>query len=167
MPLSRSFIDRANALIMVVVALPSVVLGYYICCQCPTLSFDGIASVKRQFMEYTCNNGMNHPLFFVNGVFLANVCVLFWLISLIVKSTWLIGKRVIIMYYFDLTLSSFSTDPYWTFIPVLIGLFYHFHPLAHGDAVRTTVSLALVVIWSIRYVILISYISCHSIHFTA
>jgi len=75
--------------------------------------------------------GLYHPLVYVNVVFMLNVCILFWLISLVQKSTWLI-------------------DPYWTFIPPMIAIYYAFHPLARGDATRSNVTLGLVCAWATR-----------------
>ena len=44
-------------------------------------------------MDLTCRVGLHHPIVFVNIVMFLFVCVVFWLISLYQKSTWLIGKN--------------------------------------------------------------------------
>lgn len=41
-------------------------------------------------------------------------------------------------------------DPYWTIIPVLIGVFYEYHPDAAADNVRSAVVMFLLYAWSIR-----------------
>jgi len=74
---------------------------------------------------------VHRPILTVNLLFFFNVCVLFWVISLAQRSTWLI-------------------DPYWTLIPPLIAAFYWAHPLARPDAVRSASSLGLLGIWSLR-----------------
>jgi len=62
---------------------------------------------------------------------MANVCVTFWLISLPQRSTWLI-------------------DPYWTFVPPLIGAFCVLHPSVAGNRQRLYIMYTLVLIWSVR-----------------
>ncbi|MCA9519901.1 MAG: DUF1295 domain-containing protein, partial [Myxococcales bacterium] len=74
---------------------------------------------------------LHHPILYVNLVFFLNVCVLFWLLSLIQRSTWLI-------------------DPYWTIIPLLVAHFYAAHPFATANGWRSGVSLALLWAWSLR-----------------
>ena len=67
----------------------------------------------------------------LNVVFFVNVTLLFWLIALAQRSTWLI-------------------DPYWTLLPVLMGLYYWAHPAHTGDPLRAGVALGLVCVWSAR-----------------
>lgn len=124
--MSQHFTHRnsLNALLCVIVATPACAIGYVVCNNCKVLS-----------NLYLCDLAVNSPILFVNAVFFLNVCVLFWVISLIVNSTWLI-------------------DPYWTIIPPLIGLFYHFHPLSATfrgqESLRAGVALTLTFLWSIR-----------------
>ncbi|CAM9851003.1 unnamed protein product [Phaeothamnion confervicola] len=77
-----------------------------------------------------CQLGIRQPFVFVNIVMFAQM-LLFWLISIAQRSTWLI-------------------DPYWTIIPPLIAIFYRTHPLASFDRVRSAISLALLAAWSVR-----------------
>jgi steroid 5-alpha reductase family enzyme len=72
-----------------------------------------------------------HPIVAVNLLFFFGVCVLFWLVSLIQKSAWLI-------------------DAHWTTLPLLIAHFYVFHPSAVGDATRSWLMLGLLWVWSLR-----------------
>jgi len=74
---------------------------------------------------------LHHPVGCVNLLFFVNVCVIFWLIALVQRSTWLI-------------------DPYWTLLPVLIALFYLLHPLATPTPIRSWLCLALLCVWSLR-----------------
>ena len=39
-----------------------------------------------------CAIFLHHPVIYVNLLFFSNVCVLFWIMSLIQQSTWLIGR---------------------------------------------------------------------------
>ena len=78
-----------------------------------------------------CDFALQHPVAMVNALFFINVCVIFWIISLVQRSTWLI-------------------DPYWTIIPILIAHFYATHPLAEADPIRSELVLAIVWIWGVR-----------------
>ncbi|KXZ56334.1 hypothetical protein GPECTOR_1g295 [Gonium pectorale] len=74
-----------------------------------------------------CAVGSQQPLLAVNLLFFLNVDVLFWVIGLL---------QLI--------------DPFWTIIPVMIGLFYQHHPAAVAQPLRSGVSMSLLWIWSIR-----------------
>lgn len=74
---------------------------------------------------------LHHPIITVNLIFFVNVCLLFWILALAQKSSWLI-------------------DPYWTLIPPLINWFYWAHPLADGSTSRSTLTWMLLLVWSIR-----------------
>lgn len=78
-----------------------------------------------------CAVGHQAPFVTTNILFFLNVCVLFWFLSLVQRSTWLI-------------------DPYWTIVPPMIGLFYKYHPNADFNDTRSLVSMFLLFIWSIR-----------------
>lgn len=117
-----------NGLLLVVVALPSVVATRFLVTTCPTRA-DGEASLAS--VAGLCAVGLEQPIVAVNVLFFVNVCVLFWLINLVQRSTWLI-------------------DPYWTIIPVMIGHFYAAHPHANGNDTREMLALGLVWLWSIR-----------------
>ena len=74
---------------------------------------------------------LQHPIVCVNVLFFLNVCVLFWLLSLVQRSTWLI-------------------DPYWTLIPLFIAGFYCAHPLADPEPLRSGLAWLVLVAWSVR-----------------
>ncbi|PNH11097.1 hypothetical protein TSOC_002076, partial [Tetrabaena socialis] len=74
-----------------------------------------------------CAVGHQQPLLAVNLLFFLNVDVLFWIISLV---------QLI--------------DPYWTIIPVLIGLFYQHHPTAVTLPLRSRLAMTLLWMWSVR-----------------
>lgn len=74
---------------------------------------------------------LHHPVATVNLLFFGNVCLGFFALALVQRSTWLI-------------------DPYWTLIPVWIAAFYALHPLASYDPFRLGIALAVLIIWSVR-----------------
>eukprot|EP00960_Hanusia_phi_P027783 747014-Hanusia_phi.AAC.2 len=118
--------DRTNLILMLVAGLPSIILVCFVpatlCTPAPAYGW----------LKEACGLAMEHPIVFVNVLFFLNVSVGFWIVGLIQGSFWLI-------------------DPYWTFIPPLIGQFYLSHPLAvHPMTTRAAVAMALVWIWSIR-----------------
>lgn len=43
-----------------------------------------------------------------------------------------------------------AVSPTGTIIPVMIGSFYQFHPLAVSDPMRSRASIALLWLWSVR-----------------
>ena len=87
-----------NAILMHSVAAPIVFVGFHVLYDCPmeglspitfplTESLQSVGSLS----ELTCRVGLFHPIIFVNIVMFFFVCVLFWLLSILQKSTWLIG----------------------------------------------------------------------------
>ncbi len=74
---------------------------------------------------------LHHPLLAANLFFLVFVDLQFYVIALLQRSSWLI-------------------DPYWTLLPPMLALFYFAHPLAEPEASRATLSLAILVAWSVR-----------------
>jgi hypothetical protein len=104
--------QHVNTLLAIAVAVPAVLVATWLhsdACRA--------APVKSPL----CELGLHRPLAFVNLLFGTNVVLLFWIISVVQRSTWLI-------------------DPYWTFLPVLIGLFYITHPCANGNTTRAAVT---------------------------
>ena len=99
---SKKDVHEYNFILMTIVLLPSITLVLYLQSICVTQN----ASKNDENIEI-CNYYLTKPLLFINCLFMLNVNLLFWIISLLQNSTWLI-------------------DPYWTFIPPLINLFYHF-----------------------------------------
>ncbi len=73
----------------------------------------------------------DHPVALVNVLYFAIACVLFWLLGVAQKSTWLI-------------------DPYWTILPLFIAATFALVPGAVCDPARAGVSLAGLVVWSAR-----------------
>ena len=168
-----------NAILMHSVAAPIVFLGFHVIFDCPregllpiSLPLMESLSTVTSLSELTCRVGLFHPIAFVNIVMFFLVCVLFWLISLVQKSTWLIGTSIVVYlfmkeqmpltpsHYLSLLFFQrfqifffliFFADPYWTIIPPLIASFYHFHPMAQGEHNRATLSFWLTLLWSVRY----------------
>ncbi|EKX53609.1 hypothetical protein GUITHDRAFT_64145 [Guillardia theta CCMP2712] len=111
---------------MLTAGLPSIISVYLVphslCSPAPA----------EGWLKDACELALGSPIVFVNVLFFVNVSVGFWIIGLVQGNFWLI-------------------DPYWTFIPPLIGHFYLSHPLAvHPSTARGMVAMALVWIWSIR-----------------
>ncbi|KAH9321774.1 hypothetical protein KI387_016413 [Taxus chinensis] len=72
-----------------------------------------------------------HPIALVNALFFFNVDLLFWVISLLQNSTWLI-------------------DLYWTVLPVMMAHYYSTHPYSQTNLWRSTIVIILTWVWSIR-----------------
>ncbi|XP_061998572.1 uncharacterized protein C594.04c-like [Rosa rugosa] len=73
----------------------------------------------------------HHPLLLANALFFFNVNVLFWVISQVLSSHWMI-------------------DLYWTVIPVMLVHYYRTHPLADFNWWRSTIGVVLTWVWSVR-----------------
>ncbi|GLT79865.1 hypothetical protein SLA2020_513360 [Shorea laevis] len=73
----------------------------------------------------------HHPILLANVFFFFNVNVLFWVISHIQSSHWMI-------------------DLYWTVIPVLLVHYYATHPLGQYNSWRSKMVMLLTWVWSIR-----------------
>ncbi len=110
--------NLGNAALVVAVAIPPFFLARLLGLAC-----DPGASAM-------CRFGVEHPIAAVQIIFFLTVTVLFWLISIVQKSTWLI-------------------DPYWTLIPPMIGHYFFAHPHA-VPSVRASLALALTWVWAIR-----------------
>jgi len=82
----------ANITLMMSVMFPSVAVVYFLFNCCDTNSFDSSnsGSALKEPIDL-CNLYLNHPIIFLNLLFFVNVSVLFWVISIHQKSTWLIG----------------------------------------------------------------------------
>lgn len=72
-----------------------------------------------------------HPLLLANALFFLNVNVLFWIISMVQCSHWMI-------------------DLYWTVIPVLLLHYFESHPLADFNSWRSRVVMLMTWLWSLR-----------------
>ncbi|KAL5792102.1 hypothetical protein ACOSP7_000696 [Xanthoceras sorbifolium] len=73
----------------------------------------------------------HHPLLLANVLFFFNVNVLFWIISHIQNSHWMI-------------------DLYWTVIPVMLVHYYATHPLSQYNHWRSKIVMVLTWVWSLR-----------------
>ena len=88
-----------NACLLHLVASPILYVGFHVVYECPikkslplTFPLSESLSSTSSLSELTCRIGLHHPLLFVNIVMFFFVCVVFWVISLYQKSTWLIGE---------------------------------------------------------------------------
>eukprot|EP00300_Choanocystis_sp_HF-7_P033509 c45864_g1_i1.p1 GENE.c45864_g1_i1~~c45864_g1_i1.p1 ORF type:complete len:368 (+),score=58.92 c45864_g1_i1:29-1105(+) len=134
-----------NLLLMIVVAVPAVVLSVAMArgcsCQPPGANTNFQSTVEctarssDALTVYACKAASLHPLVLLNIVFFLNVSVLFWLISVLTGSTWLI-------------------DPYWTFCPPMMLGFLWTHPqiaplvvMSHTRVFNTAMLLLL---WATR-----------------
>ena len=132
-----------NAILCVVVLVPSYTLVFHLYTSCPNNRAPSSSTLRCNIESLLfspvvgdapggwCDLAMNHPVSFANALFFINVTVGFWLIGLLQRSFWLI-------------------DPYWTIIPPLLGHLYQMHPNAHFDPVRSRITLALLWLWSVR-----------------
>ena len=90
--------NALNAILTVAVALPAVYAGNLVATDCYTNASGLHTGPLTSLTDTTnafCRLGLNHPIAFVNLAFFLNVCVLFWIISLLQGSTWLIGEFTI------------------------------------------------------------------------
>lgn len=74
---------------------------------------------------------LHHPLVTANLFFFVFVCLGFWAIAILQRSSWLI-------------------DPYWTLLPVLLAGYYLAHPLADPDPARAVLAGTALLLWSVR-----------------
>ncbi|XP_058086197.1 uncharacterized protein C594.04c-like [Magnolia sinica] len=114
-----------KAVVAFVAPLPSVAFYLYF------LHNSSHPSPSSAHLGYLWKWCSHHPLYLANLLFFFNVNLLFWVISLIQSSNWMI-------------------DLYWTVIPVMLVHYYASHPLSKWDAVRSTVMILLTWVWSIR-----------------
>jgi len=121
-----------NAALVVLVPLPSIAATW--------LLFhwfgDGAIPPAPAWAEVSDADGLaawllHHPLWTINLLVFVGFDLLFWVIAVMQRSSWLI-------------------DPYWTLVPPLIALFYALHPLADPDATRLALAGLALAIWSVR-----------------
>ena len=101
-----------NGILMIIVSIPAIICGYYVCNSCneSIYSFISVISDSNDILNNICYISNYYPIYFVNIVFFFNVCVLFWFISLLVDSTWLIGKFIIILTHFLVITNHFTVS---------------------------------------------------------
>ncbi len=121
--------NLGNAALLVAVALPSMAFARWLTA-CRPIAAEAPWWQLGPLVADPCGYALAHPLATVNALVFVNM-VLFWLISLAQRSTWLI-------------------DPYWTIIPVMIGHFFAAHPAAVANPRRSLVALAVTWLWSLR-----------------
>lgn len=115
-----------NAVIALLAPLPSILLHLSL--------LNHHYDYERQTNQYPIRSWCyHHPLLLANLLFFFNVNVLFWIISLIQNSNWMI-------------------DLYWTVIPVMLVHFFATHPLSLGqyNHWRSKAVIALTWVWSLR-----------------
>lgn len=90
-----------NLSLIAAVALPAVIVGNWIHSNPNCEEYRNNENVYK-----LCDMGLKDPVMFVNVVMFFNMCVLFWFVSLIQKSCWLIGSYLLIPC--DISFSSVS-----------------------------------------------------------
>lgn len=108
-----------------------------VCAPLPALAFYAAFLVSHgdgptnQIWARVCTWSSAHPIGLLNLLFFFNISLLFWVISLVQRSTWLI-------------------DLYWTVLPVLMAHFFAWHPHSKSDPYRSRVTVVLTWTWSAR-----------------
>ncbi|KAI3439326.1 S5A_REDUCTASE domain-containing protein [Psidium guajava] len=74
---------------------------------------------------------LRHPFLLANALFFFNVNVLFWAISQVQSSHWMI-------------------DPFWTVIPVMLTHYYATHPLGQYNWWRSRILMVMTWAWALR-----------------
>jgi steroid 5-alpha reductase family enzyme len=130
-----------NVLWLLVMGIPPLVFGFYFATQCPNSlqhfnSWENGGTgewwmPKLSVWENSCRFGAQHPLIMTNILLFVFMDVLFWVVSLVQGSTWMI-------------------DPYWTLIPLYLAGFYQIHPLSNGNSLRTAMVWFALLVWSVR-----------------
>ncbi|KAK7338183.1 hypothetical protein VNO77_18785 [Canavalia gladiata] len=122
---SVNYRNLKNGIIACLVPLPSIL--FY-------LSFQSAINGDTKSPSFLWTWCYHHPLLLANVLFFFNVNFLFWFISLIQYSHWMI-------------------DPYWTVIPVMLVHYYSSHPVAKEyDWWRSRMVMLLTWVWSIRLI---------------
>ncbi|KAJ6400842.1 hypothetical protein OIU84_016297 [Salix udensis] len=114
-----------RAAVSLLVPLPSILFYLYFINHYKTSTVDG--TTLSPFWSWC----VDHPLLLVNALFFFNVNVLFWIISQIQKSHWMI-------------------DLYWTVIPMMFVYYYATYPLARYNLWRSRIVIASAWVWSLR-----------------
>ncbi len=118
--------NGAQLLLAILVVLPSVFAT--------SVAYDGgAATCEAGWLTTPCWRwiAVEEPIAAINLLFFLNVCVGFWVVSLVQRSCWLI-------------------DLYWTLVPPLAFVFFGAHPAAQGDPLRLQLVRGLLLIWSFR-----------------
>jgi len=114
-----------NAMLCVVVLIPSYVAVHYLYTECDP---NAPPSYTTGNEDYACAIAIHEPILFANILFGVNITFGFWIIGLLQKSFWLI-------------------DPYWTLLPPLLGHLYQLHPKAETDPTRSSITIGLLWVW--------------------
>ena len=86
---SRRSRNISNAALAGVVAIPALIFYFAFLYDCPGAMKLEESSTMKQWSR-VCEWGREHPLGLVNVIFFLNVDVLFWIISLVQGSTWVL-----------------------------------------------------------------------------
>ncbi|XP_050204110.1 uncharacterized protein C594.04c [Mercurialis annua] len=117
-----------NAVISFLVPVPSILFYLSLLNHYHTTTITTNSNTEISPLWTWC---FHHPLILANILFFFNVNVLFWLISHVLSSHWMI-------------------DLYWTVIPVLLVYYYQTYPFAEYDLSRSRIVIALTWVWSLR-----------------
>mmetsp|Transcript_17909 Transcript_17909/g.50452 ORF Transcript_17909/g.50452 Transcript_17909/m.50452 type:complete len:448 (+) Transcript_17909:3-1346(+) len=138
--MGRCLLNIGNAILMVLAGVPLVLAYYWFLENCDS---EGVSPAERPLEgavfdlqtlttpEAVCEYGIRYPAAFANVLFFFGICVLFWILNIVQGSTWLI-------------------DPYWTFIPVMLAVYYRLHPTGEADLQRGRMAMVAILTWSAR-----------------
>lgn len=142
-----------NAALLLCAPLPAIIFSAYCRRQGCVLGTQHQGWRNRVLFEMSCYNWHLHPVVTVNQLLLWNLCLLFWLASLVQRSTWVrltasSHQNAVVLQQADMS-DLQLIDPYWTVIPILIEAYYALHPSASYSA-RSNTAFALIIVWSLR-----------------
>ncbi|XP_015888935.2 uncharacterized protein C594.04c [Ziziphus jujuba] len=120
-----------NAVIALLAPLPSIIFYISFLNHFHRVSTSGNVGDQSVSLSTLWTWCYQHPLLLANVLFFLNVNVLFWIISHIQSSHWMI-------------------DLYWTVIPVMLVNYYATHPLARYNGWRSKIAILLTWVWSLR-----------------
>ncbi|KAK4750011.1 hypothetical protein SAY87_027460 [Trapa incisa] len=120
-----------NAIVALLAPLPSVVFYLTFLKQYEEMANAGGSGRGGSLAAAVWEWCFHHPLLLANLLFLFNVNVLFWVLSHLQNSHWMI-------------------DLYWTVIPVMLVHYYATHPLAQYNERRSKIVILLTWVWAIR-----------------
>jgi steroid 5-alpha reductase family enzyme len=121
-----------NALLVLMVPLPAVLCAWLLFDRFPADSIPAApAWTEVDSADQLAAWLLHHPLVAANVFYFVFVNLVFWLIAIVQRSSWLI-------------------DPYWTLLPLLLAWFYLAHPMATPDGTRAFLACAALVVWSAR-----------------
>ena len=150
--LSSTRANLCNAVLLAAVFQPGLLLTVHLRHSC------GQSELHDPAKSALCLLYLERPLVYVNLLFLLNVDVLFWIISIISGSTWVrqaCSKACCKVCVNELMEASALQpmlqliDPAWTLLPPLMAAVYATHPHAVLTA-KAAVAYCLLAVWSVR-----------------